>query len=909
MHHLLSRVLTRIQNGILRRPRRVLAVSLLLVVAAIYFGSRVELRSSRNELSPQDDPDQIRWDALLEEYRGSQALIACVEAVPGETRTADELRGFTDRLAAELRRESQIENVFHRFDLDWVLLRGLHLLAPERLAAVAAALGEERETLQALGRAEDLADLNEMLAARLEREFAGSTSIPEDGGRGVETIARVLAAQREFLEDPRWIEGRLVAAPPFLVDGEESMGSVPDGYLKSHDGRTFFLVLSPREANGGLKQHRELLAAVRQRAEYVRDLRPGFQVSLTGPPALVVEEMDTVRSDTLRSSVVAVLGVALLTFLVFRWRSHALIVLASLGMGIAWALGAVWFEFGYLNMITSSFISTLIGVGVAYSIHPVSEYELEGAHTGDPVATVRAAFHRTGTGVTVAAVTTAAAFFSIRLMRFRGFGELGLVAGVGVLLCLAAAMISLPALLVVYSRWRRERDRSRPRRSPPVVDWIWAGKVAGRLCRHPRTVSLAALAVTLLAGWLALGVKFNTNIFDLLPRDAESLRYQRKMAMESDLSPLFSIVVADDLESLRAMGRLAGADPEIERFDSVTRFLPESPGAAAPALLEIEAALADLQIPRRPRSLDPGRLAASLARLEEALALAGESAFMAGLGEVAASLESARAEVERSIELAEGATDERVSAWNAGQDLLWEWAGEVEDWLRRASATDPPTLETLPEQLRKRFLTRSGRLLGFLYPAGSVFEPDRLEAFVDASRAVSSEATGFPVVFEKMSRRITSGFYRSVVLGAVLVTLILFIDYRNPRDALLALVPLAMGTIWMLAGMRLASIPFNFANMVAVPLIIGVGIDNGVHVIHRVRLEGRSGMGVVLQHTGRAILIASLTTMIGFGSLALASHRGLASLGLVLLMGVGSCLITSTLVLPNLLIALGIVDR
>jgi predicted RND superfamily exporter protein len=115
--------------------------------------------------------------------------------------------------------------------------------------------------------------------------------------------------------------------------------------------------------------------------------------------------------------------------------------------------------------------------------------------------------------------------------------------------------------------------------------------------------------------------------------------------------------------------------------------------------------------------------------------------------------------------------------------------------------------------------------------------------------------------------------------------------------------------IWMMGLMKLLGISFNFANLVAVPLIIGVGIDNGVHVIHRVRLEGVDGMSVVLRHTARAILIASLTTMIGFGSLALASHRGLASLGMVLILGVGSCLVTSVIVLPNMLVALGLARR
>jgi predicted RND superfamily exporter protein len=113
----------------------------------------------------------------------------------------------------------------------------------------------------------------------------------------------------------------------------------------------------------------------------------------------------------------------------------------------------------------------------------------------------------------------------------------------------------------------------------------------------------------------------------------------------------------------------------------------------------------------------------------------------------------------------------------------------------------------------------------------------------------------------------------------------------------------------MLGGMRLLGMHFNFANLVVVPLIIGVGIDNGVHVVHRMRHEGERGMTVVLRHTGRAIIIAGLTTMTGFGSLALASHQGLASLGLSLLIGVGACVITAIVVLPNLLVAAGWAKR
>jgi predicted RND superfamily exporter protein len=275
---------------------------------------------------------------------------------------------------------------------------------------------------------------------------------------------------------------------------------------------------------------------------------------------------------------------------------------------------------------------------------------------------------------------------------------------------------------------------------------------------------------------------------------------------------------------------------------------------------------------------------------------------------LAGPLESARSEAQRCAEVAAAdATD--ITRWNRAQHELMLRAHGALRTLRESLGAEPPSLDNLPEEIRQRFLTRSGDLLGFIYPEGDVFEPSNLEQFVAASRRVAADATGFPLLFHKMARRITTGFYRSIWVGAILVTLILLLDLRRLDDTLLALLPLVMGMIWMLGGMRLLGLSFNFANLVAIPLIIGVGIDNGVHVIHRVRLEHAEGMDNVLRHTGRAILISSLTTMIGFGSLSLASHRGMASLGVVLLLGVGSCLLASLLVLPNLLVALGRVER
>ncbi len=943
---MLRQIISRLQAAVLTYPERVLIGSLALLVVALWLGRGVEFRTARSELAPPDDPDEKRLEEIGREFTGSSALIVCAEAAgPAAGSGPGELRTFADALADALRGDPAVASVFYRVDLDWLLEHGLHLAPPAALTAAAAAVRQERGAIAALAGATGVADLNDLLSSRLEGGLAqppAGLSRPSAGAAGRDAegarfLAAYLRAEAGFLRDPGAAIAALESAPPLLtLAGGLAGPSAPahGGYLSTHDGSTLFLLVSPQDSDDSLPALRRFVGAMRARAAAVLAERPGFRVAFTGEPATTVEEMDTVRRDTWFTSLVSGLGVTLLTLLVFRWKAHALLLLATLVLGVAWSFGAVRLELGYLNLITSSFVSTLVGVGIAYGIHPLSEYELEGAHTGDPLAAVREAYHRTGAAVTVAAATTAAAFFAIMLMEFRGFAELGLVAGVGVILCLVASLITLPALILIYGRRRAARHAGATSRTAPAgdaggggidrpeasrgatpasptaaVDRIWHEHGAGLLCHFPRSTTLLALLLTAACVRGALGSRFDTNFLDLLPQNAESLRYQRRMVLDSDLSPAFNIVVADDLEALRLMRERARAETSIDRFESVLQFLPEDESSARAAVRETGKALADVRLPALTRPAGRDRIAASLARLEAALGRASEAAFGAGLGDLAGPLEEARRQAEETAAAVRAAPPGAEAAWEDGQKRILAWARRAHADLRRAAAAGPPTLADLPPELRQRFLTPNGRFLGFLHPAASVFDAAFLERYVEASRRVSPNAAGFPIVFLNMSRRITSGFYRSVLAGAVLVVLILLIDYRNGRDTLLALVPLLMGMAWMLGGMRLLGLSFNFANLVAVPLIIGVGIDNGVHVVHRLRLEGDKGMIVVLRHTGRAILIAGLTTMIGFGSLALASHRGLASLGLVLLMGVGACVATATVVLPNMLIALGLAKR
>ena len=903
---MLHRLLSRMQSAVLAYPRRVIVVSMVLVAVSLALGAGVEFRTSRGELAPPDDPDQIRFEALRRQFFGATALIAAIEEAPGIEPDPDRLRAHADALAREFESDPLVEQVFHRIDLEWILQRGLHLVPPAALEAAVAFLEGDAGPIEAVAEVRDLADLNEVIAGRIEADVARAALPEGDAAAGVERLAELLRAELRFIEAPRAVASGLERQPPLLALAAAEPRLVSRGYLATGDGRTLYLIVTRRDLDDSLPALRHFVGAMRQRAADLAARRPGFRVELTGEPATTVEEMGIVRRDTWLTTIVALIGVTVLALLVFRWKMHAVLLLAALAAGLAWAFGAVRLELGYLNVITSSFLPTLIGVGIAYGIHPISEYELEGAHTSDPIGAIRGAYHLTGAAVTVSAVTTATAFFAITQMEFRGFSELGLVAGVGVILCLVAALITLPALLAVFGRRRHRRDRAGRASSPTAaVDLFWDRHGAPLVCRLPRTVSVAALLLTAILGWTARDIGFDINILELLPSDAESVRSQKRMVMESNLSPAFNVVVADDLDGLRALRERAAREPTIDRMESVLTFLPEDPRRSSAALDRLRPLLDRVRLPRSARPLDRERCLASVRRLQSAIEQAAEAAFAAGLGELAGPLEAARGETEPLIAAIETAPAGAEAEWDAAQQMLLAWAERALDAMRKAAAAGPPTVDSLPASLRERFFAQDGRPLAFLQPAENVFETAFLEEYTAASRRVSPQAAGFPIMLHAMAHKITAGFYAALVIGGILVVLILLIDYRNLRDVALAILPLFLGVVWMLGAMRLIGMQFNFANLVVVPLIIGVGIDNGVHVVHRMRHEGERGMTVVLRHTGRAIIIAGLTTMTGFGSLALASHQGLASLGLSLLIGVGACVTTAIVVLPNVLVAAG----
>ncbi|MFQ6673674.1 MAG: MMPL family transporter, partial [Fidelibacterota bacterium] len=217
--------------------------------------------------------------------------------------------------------------------------------------------------------------------------------------------------------------------------------------------------------------------------------------------------------------------------------------------------------------------------------------------------------------------------------------------------------------------------------------------------------------------------------------------------------------------------------------------------------------------------------------------------------------------------------------------------------------TAPMELENLPASIVDRYANKERSLfLVTVLPGDNIWQDMRfLKRFTDDLDRISLRATGFPPVFRALIEIIGRDGRNAALLTLVVVFVLLWIDFRHPGHAFMAMIPLAAGMVWMVGIMQIAGKQLDVVNVMGIPMILGIGIDDGVHIIHRWRREGPGSVQTVFSSTGKAILLTSLTTMIAFGSLVFSLWRGYGSLGVALFIGVGSCFLTTVLILPGII--------
>ena len=884
------RQLVRLVAGACRWPRTVLGLALVLCALSVYLSStRLAYHTERSDLISSHKECQQRWQQFVAEFGDDNDIVVVVKGSNPER-----MKAALDTLAAGVAAEpDNFDRLFYKVDLRHIRNRALMFLPTEQIRQI-------QDNLQSMSLLLDFGPLawrRLTLVQLLHEANERLQHIPTDQAlrpaddqflTQLLSISRTAAA---VLDDPGAYHNpwnSLLAKPP-----EQSDLLAEPQYFFSGDRSLAFLLARPMKEKDSFTAAQRSVASIRGIVEAARAAFPDLEFGLTGLPVLETDEMVAANRDTHRASWLAIAGVTLLFFAVYRSLYYPLLTVATLLIGTSWALGWMTVTVGHVNILSATFAVMLIGMG-DYGVLWVMRYERERSLGMDVETALRHTATCVGAGTVTAALTTALAFYAAMLADFQAVAELGWIAGSGVLLCALSCFTVLPALLKVFDRRSespssaRGADRRKvlPFRAPEV----WLPGLAGR----SRWVLGASLALGVVLAAYAGRVTYDHNLLHLQASDLPSVKWEMTLIEHTAGASWHALSYRSTPEEALALKAKYEELPEVSRVVEVASLVPGEQDVKTGLLRDIQRRLRWL--PERGAVIPHDLPNLDLLKQEVQTLTAALQPFTAGdrwplLRDLCQGLVALRGRLESG-------QAERL------QDFEQRMAGDlVADLYRLREVSTPAaiTLADLPPALRERYIGKNGQWLLQVFGKESLWDFRPLVHFVGRIRTVDPEATGKPFSTVEGLSAMKNGFQWAGGYAFLAIVAVLMCDFRNLKGTLVALAPLALGLTLALGIMGLLGVPLNPANMIALPLVLGVGVDNGVHILHdflAAKVEGRRRLSRAI---GRGVLVKALTTMIGFGTLMISNQPGLRGLGFCLALGVACCMASALVFLPAVL--------
>lgn len=873
-----------------RAPWTVLLLSITLSIASVaYSYFFLEFATDRSALVNENEKYQRLFREFRKEFPVDEDIVVVIEGGTREGRQA-----FVDGAVTALEAEPKLfSDIFGKFELPFIRSHALFYFDLPGLKKLVSELEEAQPLLKALGSQGGLAGLMEGFSSRQEA--------------GPQKLARMLPFLNEVMDlllESLQTRGRYSYRSPWesVFFGEVPADAPPELssagkttiYNTIRGGETFLLMVRvPQGANA-----EETVKRLRVLMREVARGFPGVHTSITGEIVLEIDEMNSSMNDASWATVLALLVVAFIYIYSFRELTRPLMVVAVLIASLAWTIGYTTLAIGHLNLLTVTFGTILVGLGVDFGVNFLLRYNEERLEGLAPLEAMKATMQGTGVENLTGAASTAVAFYALKFMDFRGVAELGEISGVGVMLCFIGMVTMLPAMIFLNERYFPIPPR------PLINPEGPAARFESFLLRHPWWVLVPALVFSLLCAFRLSEVRFDYNLLNMQAQHLESVKTELHLVRTSEHSVIFAIATADTIEEAK---RKTEAFEKLGTVSMVESFLPLVPAdyqAKVPLVRRVEQLMRGIGLPQIP-SEPPG--ARSLSGMADGF-LELEAAFNAAYPKLsqdpdpevrkqATRFRSVLTRLFNTLEkmgpgpIMDGLTTFQVDFFTDLREMI--------SFLKAQRAEPPIRLADLPEQLKLRGLGQTGKIVLRIYPRNNLWEREPLSRFVFEVTRVDDTAIGTPVMMYHHTEAMRQAYEVSGYYAFAVICIILLVHFRSITDTLLALLPKVVGILWMLGLMVYYKVPFNPANFMALPLVLGIGLVFGVHVLQRAREERSNEL--FTRSTGTAIVLDALTNVAGFGALMAAHHQGIKSLGFVMTVGTVTNMITALVVLPAVL--------
>jgi hypothetical protein len=854
-------MLEKLVAGCIRRPWLVIILTLALTGAGAYVTvSRFAIDTDTTHLFSPEVPWRANETKLYKAFpQVDDIIVAVVDAATPEQaeKAADELR---DALSGR----PLISRVWRPDDNAYFRDNGFLFLGVDEIRRSVNSLVAQKEILQPIAEDPTLRGLTVALLSGLKQ---------------VGTSERGLAVYAKGLDQFSDAFDAVLAGEPAVVSWEKLLGGgnepAPPSLGPSKEPRRIVLI-KPIIDYSALEPGREAVKLVRDTATALGLTKDkGVTVRLTGQVPLADEEFATVAENTGFNISLTLAVVTLILWAALRSKRLIFAVLATILAGLAMTSGLGILLIGRFNLISVAFAVLFIGLGVDFGIQFATRYREERHNDDDLRTALLGATRGIGWSLTLAAVALLAGFFCFLPTEFLGVAELGLIAGLGMIIAYVATLTFLPALILVL----------RPKAEAQPVETASLAVVDHWIARH-RPLVLLATALVVLGGLpFLLNLRFDSNPMNLRDQSVESVATFLDLSKDPQTAPNKIEVLAPSLTAAEDMARRIAALPEVDHVTTIDSLIPADQDEKLPIIENAAFQLRKVLDPSRKPAPTEDETKKALTRAAKVIGKAGASPKAPpGLTRFSASLEA----------LVKASPEIRAKAQFAALSDFERLMGE----LRKALSVHRIAVDTLPADLRSDWISAKGEVRVEVTPKGDSNDLKVMTNFAEAVQTIAPDASGPPVIVAEAGKTVVYAFLQAGLLAFVAIFIILVVALRRASDVALTLGPLVLAGIMSLEAADLLGMSLNFANIIALPLMFGVGVAFHIYYV----IAWRKGVADMLASSlTRAIFFSALTTGTAFGSLFLSSHPGTASMGELLAISLFFTLLAAFVIVPAFL--------
>lgn len=877
--------------------RVVLFAELALFIAAVFYTiENLQFDTNRDNLVGANEKYQHAFLAYKQEFPQQDDLAVVVQSGDPERN-----RQFVERLGARVAAEGDIfTNLFYNNSPQSLGRKSLQLFPESDLADFQKSLTDFRPFIEKFAQTSNLVSFFDLVNTLFR-------TAPRQTNEQTESLIGALPALERIVTQADANMLRLGEPPsPGVAALFDPTGEAMERVYITYDkGRIFLLTAQPKTLPPSANpietekwQEDTNNAAVERLRVLVDQTKmevPGVNATTTGMPVLDYDEMVQSQKDTTVASIVALVLCALIFVYGYQETGRPVKATLCLVVGLGYTLAFAALVIGHLNILTITFVPMLVGLAIDFGVHLITRYEEELRHGRTEEGALTKAMVFTGQGIFTGAFTTAGAFLAMGFTNFRGIQEMGIICGGGLLICFVPMMTLLPVLLMrgrqnVIDHQQGDLSETRAR-----IENLWL--------KRPIFVVIVTAAICGLAATQIRKVSFDYNLLHMQSEGLPSVQAGEMLVHSAGQSLLFGAVIANSLGDAVKLEHEITNLPAVSTVESMAPYLVEDQTRKLRMIREIKRELSGLHFAEPdPRPVSVPELSRTLYSSYGYLGAAMDELGTnePALGKQFRSLRDAIENLRKDMWRGE---DDEIAAHakklGQFQVALYQDLRKTFQALEDQDVSSPLRAADLPPNLRNMFIGAHGKFLLQVYGKKDMWQRDNQKEFIDELRTVDPNVTGMPVQLYYYTELLKDSYVQAAWYSLAAIVVLVLFHFRSLLSLVLALLPVAIGSLWLGGWMGWLGIQLNPANIMTLPLVIGIGVTNGIHILNRFAEEQTAG--ILSRSTGKAVFVSGLTAIAGFGSLMLGKHRGIRSLGEVMSIGITTCMIAGLTFLPALL--------